>query len=187
MSPTVQLRGTPGEIGGGRAGEGAGATVHWRAVTSDDRSVIADWLVLFSALLLGISLFLTWSSLSPAYVGIADRLQTLQGVARNPDAWQVYSAADVLLAALALALLWVALAGPRPARIVALASCALALAFVIHAVGTPPTNGAPNAFRPGVDVRAFVAPSPSPGAGETAAIIALIGAVGGLSLSLKSP
>ncbi|HWF26309.1 MAG TPA: hypothetical protein VG275_12715 [Solirubrobacteraceae bacterium] len=186
MSSTVQLRGAPGELAGGTATEGGGAAVHWPAVTTDDRSVIADWLVLFSALLLAISLFLTWSSLSPAYVALADRLQTLEGVARSPDAWQVYSAADVVLAVLAAALLWVALAGPRRARIVILVSCALALAFVIHALGTPPTNGAPNAFRPGPDVRAYVAPAPAPGAGETVAIIALIGAIGGLSLSLKS-
>lgn len=187
MSSTVQLRGAPGELAAATPAERAGAAVHWPAVTTDDRSVIADWLVLFSAVLLAISLFLTWSSLSPAYVALADRLQTIGGVTRSPDAWQVYSAADVVLAVLAAGLLWVALAGPRRARMVTLVSCALALAFVIHALGTPPTNGAPNAFRPGPDVRAYVAPAPTPGTGETVAIIALIGAIGGLSLSLLRP
>ena len=184
MSSTVQLRGAPGDTAAGTPTERAGAAVHWPAVTTDDRSVIADWLVLFSALLLAISLFLTWSSLSPGYVALADRLRTLGGVTRSPDAWQVYSAADVVLAVLAAALLWVALAGPRRARILTLVSCALALAFVVHALGAPPTNGAPNAFRPGPDVSASVAPAPTPGAGETVAIIALIGAISGLSLSL---
>ncbi|HEY5318172.1 MAG TPA: hypothetical protein VIJ20_09335, partial [Solirubrobacteraceae bacterium] len=162
------------------------AAVHWRAVSKDDRSVIADWLVLFSALMLGISLFLAWSRLSPAYVAVADRLQTLQGVPRDPTAWQVYSAADVLLAVLAAALLGVALVGPRRARICTLIASLLALVFAIHAVGAPPTNGAPNAFRPSIDVPSFVAPSPTPGAGETAAIIALVVAIAGLSLSLTT-
>jgi hypothetical protein len=62
-------------------------------VTKDDRSVIADWLVLFSAIVLFVSLFLSWSSLSPAYLAIADRLRTLQTIPHNPTAWQVYSAA----------------------------------------------------------------------------------------------
>jgi hypothetical protein len=185
VSTTVQLRPGPGKIADPRAPDRGGAAVHWRAVTKDDRAVIADWLVLFSALVLVISLFLTWSSLSPAYVALAHRLQTLQGVDRDPTAWQVYSAADVLLALLAAALIGVALAGPRKARVVTLVASMLALAFAIHAVGTPPTNGAPNAFRPGVDVRSLVVPSPTPGAGETAAIIALIGAIGGLALSLR--
>jgi hypothetical protein len=155
-------------------------------VSKDDRSVIADWLVLFSALVLCLSLFLSWSSLSPAYVALAERLQTLQGVARSPTAWQVYSAADVLLALLVAALMGVALMGPRRARICTLVACVLALAFVIHAEGSPPTNGAPTAFRPSLDVPSYVFPAPTPGAGEAAAIIALVGAIGGLGLSLTT-
>ncbi|HWC85548.1 MAG TPA: hypothetical protein VG388_03350 [Solirubrobacteraceae bacterium] len=155
-------------------------------MTKDARSLIANWMVLFSAVVLAISLFLTWSSLSPAYVALAERLGTLQGVARNPTAWQVYSAADVLLALLAVALLVVALAGTRKARIVTLLASALALAFAIHAVDVPPTNGAPDGFRPALDIRSYVPPSPTPGAGETAAIIALVAAIGGLALSLTT-
>jgi hypothetical protein len=155
-------------------------------VTKDDRSVIADWLVLFSALVLFLSLFLTWSSLSPAYVDIADRLRTLQTIPHDPNAWQVYSAADVVLALLAAALLAVALKGPRGARICTLVGCVLALAFAVHAEGAPPTNGATIDFRPGVAGGSYVAPSPTPGAGETAAIIALVAAIAGLTLSLTT-
>jgi hypothetical protein len=155
-------------------------------VSKDDRSLIANWLVLFSALVLCVSLFLTWSSLSPAYVALADKLQTLQGVPRDPTAWQVYSAADVLLAVLVAALLGVALMGPRRVRISILVACVLALAFVIHAESAPPTNGAENAFRPSPGVAATVPPAPTAGAGETAAIIGLVVAVGGLALSLTA-
>ena len=163
---------------------GPRAAVHWRAVSKDDGNVVADWLVLISAFVLTVSLFLPWSSLSSTYVSVADRLHTLQGVATEPDAWQVYSAADVLLFVLAVVLVYMALAGPRAGRVVALVATLLALAFTIHAESRPPTNGAPSAFRPGQDVGSTVAPDPSSGAGEAAAIIALLVAVGGLGLSL---
>jgi hypothetical protein len=164
------------------------AAVDWPAVTKDDRSVVADWLVLFSAIMLGISLFLSWSQLSPAYVAVANRLRTLQTVPHDPTAWQVYSAADVLLLLLTVALLALALKGPRRARICTLLACLVALIFTIHAEGAPPTNGAATDFRPGAGpgVTTYVAPSPAPGAGETLAIIALIGAFGGLGLSLTT-
>jgi hypothetical protein len=155
-------------------------------VTHDDRSVFADWLVLFSAVLLLVSLFLTWSSLSPAYVELADRLQTLQGVARDPTAWQVYSGADVLLALLAAALLGVALKGPRRARICTLVACVVAFAFAIHAESAPPTDGAATALRPGPGVPSYVGPEPAAGAGETVALVALTGAIAGLALSLAT-
>jgi hypothetical protein len=155
-------------------------------VTKDARGVVADWLVLISGLLLFASLFLTWSRLSPAYLAVADQLQTLQGVAREPTAWQVYSAMDVVLAVLAVALVAVALIGSKAARITALVAAFLALGFVIHAVTVPPTNGAADAFQPSLDVPAYVAPAPSPGPGEAVAIIALVGALGGVALALAS-
>jgi hypothetical protein len=155
-------------------------------VTKDDRSVIADWLVLFSAVMLGISLFLAWSRLSPAYLAVANKLRTLQTIPRSPTAWQVYSAADVLFMLLTVALFGVALAGPRRARICALVACVLALGFTIHAESSPPSNGAATDFRPGLTGSSYVAPAPTPGAGETAAIIALVGAIGGLTLSLTA-
>jgi hypothetical protein len=155
-------------------------------VSKDNRSVVADWLMLLSGLLLVISLFLTWSQLSPAYLALADKLGTLQGVPHDPTGWQVFSAADVLLAVLAATLLGVALTGGRTARICTLVACFVALGFTIHAASVPPTNGAPSAFQPSFDVPSSVAPSPSPGAGETVAIVALIGAICGLSVSLTT-
>lgn len=146
--------------------------------------MIADWLVLFSAVVLVVSLFLPWSSLSSSYVSVADRLQTLQGVLTEPDAWQVYSAVDVLLALLAIAFVYVALAGPRAGRFVTLGAALIALMFTIHAVGTPPTNGAPETLHPIAGTPSSISPDPTPGAGETAAIIALVTAMGGLALSL---
>jgi hypothetical protein len=154
-------------------------------VSKDDRSLIADWLMLFSAIVLWVSLFLAWSGLSPAYVTLADKLRALQGIPHDPTAWQVYSAADVLLALLVAALLGVALKGPRRARIGTLVACVFALAFVIHAEGAPPTNGVAT-LRSGPGVPAGVPPAPTPGAGETGAIIALVGAIGGLTLSLSA-
>lgn len=155
-------------------------------MSKDTRSLLANWLVLLSGLGLGGSLFLTWSRLSSAYAALADKLHTLQGVAANPTAWQVYTAADILLALLAATLLGIALTGGRRARISTLVACILALGFAIHAASVAPTNGAPNAFRQGVDVASSVPPSPSPGTGETVAIIALITAISGLSLSLTA-
>lgn len=153
-------------------------------MSQDDGNVVADWLVLFSALVLTVALFLPWSSLSPAYTAAANRLRTLQGVVTGPDAWQVYSAADVLLFALVIGLVYVALAGPRAGRVVALLASILALAFVIHAEVQAPTNGAPTSVRPGPGVGSAVAPDPSPGAGEAVAIIALVVALGGTGLPL---
>jgi hypothetical protein len=155
-------------------------------VTKDDRGLIADWLVLLSGVVLFASLFLTWSRLSPAYLAVADQLQTLQGVAREPTAWQAYSAADVVLAVLAVAMLVVALIGSKSARIITIAAALVALAFVVHAANVPPTNGAADAFRPSLDVPVYVAPAPKPGPGETVAIIALVVAMGGIALSLAS-
>ena len=155
-------------------------------MNKDQRGLIADWLVLLGGVVLLASLFLTWSSLSPAYLALADRLQTLQGVAPEPTAWQVYSAADVLLAVLAAVLLVVALMSSKAARIAALVAALLALCFVIHAAGVPPTNGAADAFRPSLAVPAYVAPLPKSGPGETVAIIALVIAMAGIGLSLAS-
>ena len=155
-------------------------------MTREDRGVIADWVVLISAVLLFGSLFLSWSRLSPSYLTIANQLQTLQGVPREPTAWQVYSAADVLLALLAAALIVVALVGSKRGQIGAILAAFFALIFTIHAVSAPPTNGAANAFQPSLDVPTYVAPSPTPGPGETLAVIALVAAVAGLGVSLAS-
>jgi len=155
-------------------------------VTREDRGVIADWVVLISAVLLFGSLFLSWSRLSRTYLTIANQLQTLQGVPRSPTAWQVYSAADIVLALLAAALIVIALVGSKRGQIGALLAAVLALVFTIHAVSVPPTNGAANAFQPSLDVPTYVAPSPTPGPGETVAAIALLAAIAGLGVSLTT-
>jgi hypothetical protein len=142
--------------------------------------------MLFSAVVLLVSLFLAWSRLSPDYVAVANRLRTLQTMPHDPTGWQVFSAADVLLVLLALALIAVALKGPRRARIGTLLACVLALAFTIRAEHSPPTNGEATDFRPGAVVTSYVAPAPTPGAGETAALVALVAAIGGLTLSLTT-
>jgi hypothetical protein len=155
-------------------------------VTRDDRGVVADWFVLLSAGALFISLFLTWSHLSPAYLALADQLHALQGVTPDPTAWQVYTAADVVLAVLAVALVAAALMGKRRLQICAIVAAFLALGFVIHALNVPPTNGAADAFRPSLDVPQYVAPAPQPGPGEVVAIGALVLALAGLGVSLRN-
>ena len=98
------------------------------------REAIADWLMLVGAIVLAVSLFLVWS-----HQGAAG---AVPGIPRDPTGWQVYSAADVLLAALAAALVYVSFLGTRRARAAALVPCLMALAFVVHALSVPPTNGA---------------------------------------------
>jgi hypothetical protein len=126
------------------------------------REVIADWLMLLGAVLLVLALFLPWSHQQP-----------LPGFPPSQTAWQVYSVVDVLLAALAGALLAVALLGGRYARLVVLLAAGVAVAFTVHALSVPPSNGA-------------AAGSPASGAGEVVAIIALALGIGGLALSFTA-
>jgi hypothetical protein len=145
---------------------------------------VADWLMLAGGVILFISLFLTWSHQLPQSV-----LNTyaggpaIQGVPRDPTAWQVYSVADVLLALLAVGLVAVALRGrARWSQATALTAVVIALAFTIHAADAAPTNGLlliePN------DPSVYLPHTATPGAGETLAIVALGMAAVGLLLSL---
>lgn len=109
-----------------------------------------------------VALFLPWS-----------HQRASPGFPHSPTAWQVYSIVDVLLAVLAGGLLAVALLGGRTARVVVLLGAALALAFTVHALGVPPSNGA-------------IAGSPASGAGEPTAIVALAVAIAGLALSFTA-
>ncbi|MDQ6744542.1 MAG: hypothetical protein M3Z27_00755 [Actinomycetota bacterium] len=146
---------------------------------------LADWLTLTGALALFASLFLTWShQFSAAFLAAEGTSEKLHGVPHDPTAWQVYSAADVLLALLSVALAGVALAGTRRARVITLAFSLPALAFALHALATPPTNGA-NIFDPSLGVPSYVPNSPAAGPGETVAILALGIGTMGLLLSLK--
>ena len=140
---------------------------------------MADWLLLVGAVVLFVSLFLTWSHQSPPVVpnGLSGSA-AISGLPRDPTAWQVYSVADVLLALLAGALAALALRGrSRGARVTTLAAVALALAFALHADSRAPTNGL---YLPSLGSVG----RGTPGAGETVAIVALSLAAVSLVLSL---
>ncbi len=151
------------------------------AVSKGLRETVADWLMALAAPILLGSLFLTWShqfsaSFASRYGGTA----VLQGIARDPNAWQVYSAADVLLALVAAGLLAVAMWGGRTRRLALTFALAVALAFTVHAISVPPTNGAV-VFDPSLSPPAYVHNSPAAGTGETLALVALVlGSAGAL-------
>lgn len=138
------------------------------------------------AVVLFASLFFTWShQFSPSFLLVFGSSDLLRGVPHDPSAWQVYSAADVVLALLAAALVAVALLGDRRVRIVTAAASAIALGFTLHALSAPPTNGA-NIFNPAYDVPRYTSPGATAGVGETIAIIALVLALAGLAVSFTA-
>jgi hypothetical protein len=145
---------------------------------------LGDWLMLIGAVGLFVSLFLTWSHQLPSalldsFAGSA----AIQGIPRDPTAWQVYSVADVLLAVLAGALAGLALRGrSRLLRAVALAAVGVGLAFTVHARSVAPTDG--TLFIGPNGPAAYVPHVATPGTGETVAIVALGLAAAGLLLSL---
>jgi hypothetical protein len=137
-----------------------------------------------AGVLLLISLFLVWShQLSAAVVARYGATGTFAGIPHNPDAWQVYTSADVLLALLSVGLIVAALRGGRTIRIVLTGAVAIALAFVVHALGTPPTNGA-SVFDPAT--RSYVATGAHAGIGATVALLALAIAAAALLLSFTA-
>jgi hypothetical protein len=149
------------------------------AVSKAARETISDWLMAIAAPLLLGSLFLTWShQLSPGFRARYGATAAIQGVPADPSAWQVYSAADILLALVAGGLFVVAMLGGRGRRRVLALALAVALAFVIHALSVPPTNGAV-VFDPTLSPPGYTANPVSSGAGEVLALVALLlGAVG---------
>jgi hypothetical protein len=155
-------------------------------LSSKNREVLSDWMIVLGAVALFGSLFLTWShQFSGAFLAEFGTSVLLNGVPHDPTAWQVYSAADVLLALLAGGMVAVALAGFRTARIVALVAAAIALAFTLHALAAPPTNGA-NIFNPALSVPQYASPGSTAGVGETVAIIGLLLAIAGLGVSFTA-
>ena len=155
-------------------------------MSKDRREDIADWLMIVGGVSLFASLFLTWShQLSARFLSEFGSSALLQGVPRDPTAWQVYSAVDVVLALLALSLVVVALIGNRPARLSVLLAVGLALAFTLHALSHPPTSGA-SVFDPALSVPSYFPNSPAAGPGETVAIVALAVAIAGLGLSFTA-
>lgn len=155
-------------------------------VSRENREALADWLVVTGAVLLFISLFLTWShQFSRRFLIVFGSSELLRGVPRDPTAWQVYSAADILLALLAVALIAATAVGTRRLRMVAAAAGAVALGFVLHALSNPPTNGA-NVSRAAYGVSQYASPGATAGVGETVAIISLVAALAGLALSFTA-
>jgi hypothetical protein len=145
---------------------------------------VAGWLTLIGAVGLLGSLFLSWShQLGRRVLAVAGGSPVLRGVPRDPTGWQVYSVADVLLALLALALIAVALSGARRARIGMLVVAAVALAFTLHALSAPPSNGVV-LIGPAAGMAAYLPRTPSAGIGETVALVTLAIAALGLGLSL---
>jgi hypothetical protein len=155
-------------------------------VSKDREAAAAAWLIAAGALVLFGSLFLTWShQFSPYLLSVLGNSGVLDGVPRDPTAWQVYSTADVLLALVAAALMAVALRGNRAARQCAAVAVLIALVFAVHAVIVPPTNGA-LIFNPAESVPNYIPNAAGAGVGETIAILGLLLALGGLTVSIAS-
>ena len=147
------------------------------------RETVSDWLMTLSAPLLLGSLFLTWShQFSRSFLARWGTTSVLQGVPHDPNAWQVYSAADVLLVLVAGGLLAVALWGGRIRRLILVLALMIALAFTVHALGTPPTDGAV-VFEPSLNPPAYAPNAPRSGVGEDVALLALLLGIGGVALS----
>ena len=149
------------------------------SVGKGEREAVSDWLMFLGAPLLFASLFLTWShQFSPAFLAQYGNTPALQGIPRDPNAWQVYSIVDVLLAILAAGLMAVALRGTRNGRIALLIGLVIATAFTLHALGTPPTRGA-NLFDPSLRPPAYTPDHPQSGAGEVVALVGIgLGIIG---------
>jgi hypothetical protein len=155
-------------------------------VSKENRERLSGWLVVVGAVVLFGSLFLTWShQFSPGFLSTFGSSELLDGVPHDPTAWQVYATADIVLALLAVALVATALFGPRSWCFVAAAAALIALAFTLHALAVPPTNGA-NIFNPSLSVPDYISPGATAGAGETVAIAGLALALAGLSLSFTT-
>jgi hypothetical protein len=145
--------------------------------------LLLDWIILVGGIALLVSLFLTWShQFSPAVLRDLRAAPWLRSVPRDPTAWQVYSAMDVVLALLAAAVIAAALGGGRRFRAGVALAVGVGLAFTLHALSVPPTNGA-NIYGPALGVAAYVPNAPAAGVGETVAIAALGLALVGLLVS----
>ena len=155
-------------------------------MNKETREAVADWLIVVGAVVLFASLFLTWShQFSRLFLITFGSSDLLRGVPRDPTAWQVYSAADVVLALLAIALIAVAMLGTRSIRVTATAAGTVALGFTLHALSSAPTSGA-NIFHAAYNVPQYASSGATAGTGETVAILGLLLALGGLALSFTA-
>jgi hypothetical protein len=157
------------------------------AVRLAGRGTAGRWLSAAGGLVLFLSLLLTWShQLSPAFERRYAGSAALAGVPATPDAWQLYSSVDVLLALLSAGVLASALWPGRGWRLMLGLGLGLlvAIAFTLHALAVPPTNGAllgdPRQHPVG-----YLVDRPRSGTGETVALLALAMALCGLGLSLS--
>lgn len=142
---------------------------------------VGGWLLLAGAVLLLVSLALTWSrQFPPGVLRVPGIRVALAGVPRDANAWEVYSVADVLLAALAVTLAATALAGAGRGRWLVAVALGVAAAFVAHALSVPPTSGVDVVLPGGArSLRSLAATGP----GEVVALVALGLAGAGLCLS----
>jgi hypothetical protein len=180
----VRSSGPPGatELVVGASGRGRRRDAYAAAVSKGARETISDWLMAIAGPLLLGSLFLTWShQLSAGVRARYGATAALAGVPADPTAWQVYSGADVLLALVAGGFMVVALWGGQARRIALALGLAVAVAFVVHALGSPPTNGA-LLFDPTLTPPGYSANAVGSGAGEVLALIALV--LGGAGVAL---
>lgn len=142
--------------------------------------------MVFAGVALLASLFMPWShQLPPAFFVRYASTGALAGVPPNPDAWQVFSAVDVMLALLAAGLLAAALRGGRPARLILLAALGVALVFTVHALAVPPTNGV-LLYDPAHSPPGYAPVGAGAGTGETMALLALVLGIAGLLLSFTA-
>ncbi len=155
-------------------------------MSKENRERLSGWLIVVGAVVLFGSLFLTWShQFSRGFLSAFGSSELLDGVPHDPTAWQVYATADIVLALLAAGLVATALFGPRSWRVVGAVAALIALAFTLHALAAPPTNGA-NIFNPSLSVPDYVSPGATAGPGETVAIAGLGLALVGLLVSFTA-
>jgi hypothetical protein len=155
-------------------------------VSKAAREALSDWLMLLAAPILFVSLFMVWShQFSRGFLTRYAHTGALTGVPRDPTAWQVYSIVDVLLAVLAAGLLAVALRGSRAGRVAVLLGLIVALAFVIHALGSPPTRGV-SLFDPSLRPPGYTPDHPTSGTGEVVALLGLVMGAVGVAVSLTA-
>lgn len=148
------------------------------------REAISDTLMLLGAPILLGSLFLPWShQFSRPFLARFGNSAALQGIPRDPTAWQLYSVADVLLVLVAGSLLGVALRGTRNVRVALTLALGISIAFTVRAMTVPPTNGA-DIFDSALGH--YAANSPGSGPGETLALLALTLGAAGVLLSFTA-
>jgi hypothetical protein len=170
----------------GRGAPRSGTRARRRGAARELRGLAADWLILAGGVLVVGSLFLTWShQISPSLLALYGSSSVLRGIPHNPTAWQLYSIADLLLAALGVSLAVVAAVGSRTARMTIAGAAAIAVGFVLHAISTPPTNGVSMA-NPATVPATYYPNHPTAGIGATVALIGLVVALVGLALSFTS-